>query len=241
MSDSIDISWQTVLKALSLPRCHPFLTDAGLPDAVAAAPEGLADAASEQLRSPYTTTVRQFATRLADYYGEDVAKQVTSWCCDQINEKVRNTRHAWGMMLRYLAGFITEPEAEDSAEARTAPLDPALRAQVRDVVSAYLDSDRALAKRIDAARTMPRTAWEEELDRKLCESAGVAFSLSASELALDLIELAIANYQVTQMWATLASRLDPGELDQLRRAAQARARAFGIPVELLDAPPVAPD
>lgn len=235
--------WAQAFTVLSMDRCSPFFADMDLPPAIVASPAHVMMRSRNYLESvrletdkrrsdaAHVTAVAQRALefafiQIAVDYDEQTAFALHAWCLRYVVEPdSASALAAWGHLFRRLCRMISDDEV--SVEP---VLDRDTIVKVCGVVSRYLQPGLLMEcrQRIDEARTLPASEWEQWLEEQVRHSAGHGASLGAIDAALDLVEGVIFNHNVFQTWALINTQITAGERNHLEAWGRHQADRLGI-------------
>ena len=246
--DSI-LDWEAALTVLSIERCHPFFSEMGLPPAVSAEPMGLARCVRSCLenksstvpsnRDIYVAEKRQWLEktfdRIAADCGEETARSIHTWCLRYfVDDSTASGLYAWGSLFHQLC----RPGKNDEITVAS-PFDSATMTRICRVVDLDREREfmREIRQRIEAARALPQSEWEQWLEEGVRYRAGDGEIIGAVEAALTCVTLTISNHRTFQTWESLNGQISASEREHLVAWARQQAEDLGIPDCLVQAPP----
>ncbi|HVG32466.1 MAG TPA: hypothetical protein VM911_05275 [Pyrinomonadaceae bacterium] len=245
--------WEEAFMVLSIERCEPFFAEMGLPPEVVANTQPLLLCArnflnrSLALRSAdsldtqeYVETVRGYLhdafDQIAEDYGQATADELALWCMRYVVDQAFAVKlDIWVHLFRRLCGLITDDELSIEPTIDQSVLTPTC-----EIVRRYLQPDpiKEARRRIEEAGRLPKSEWEEELDKSVRYSAGEGDIAGAVEIALTLVENIVYQHRAFRVLSELQNSLTEDETTALLDWARQQASMLGMRGDAVDFRPL---
>jgi hypothetical protein len=242
--------WRAGLALLSLDRCAPLFAELDLPGRLTAEPTGLLAAARAAVETLHHSTGRSDSAgsvakarsildeafhRLATDYDETTVGELEGWLTRYVlSEPTRAAFLVWRELLRRLCCLVTR----DDLTVPTS-LNSVAMLRICQAVHRYLASE-PLAKflhLLQKARALPRSTWEENLERLTRHEVGGQHHLEVVGQVLDLAKIIGADARTARAWADLRATTSAANRVALHSWARRQAEALGMPREARDHEP----
>jgi hypothetical protein len=245
------VRWKQAFTILGMERCQPFFEAISLPQAMVVDPKRLGMRARNYVKNvsryqsappvtpdAYVIEVQRALTdtfiQIAVDYDQETADALYVWCLRYIvDDDVAVELSVWRDLFRRLCGLVEKDES--SVES---PLDSDAMTRICHVVHSHLAPEfmQEIHQRIQTAKALPKSEWEDWLEEDVRQSAGQGEILGAIEMALDLVENIVANFRTFRAWDSVKSQLSPSEEADLFAWATQQARVLGIPSHVIHGP-----